>query len=295
MRELIDSFWRAAAYCLHPRVIWLSLLPLLLGGALAGGLAYFFWDDALAAVRERIDSWAMTATLLGWLSSVGLEGLRAAFAPLIVVALSVPLLVIVSLLAVALLMMPRLVTLVAKRRFPLLERRHGAPVWQGALWSLWSTLLALAALLLSLPLWLIPPLALLLPPLIWGWLAYRVMSFDALGEHASPDERRAVMQEERLSLLAIGLVSGYLGAAPALVWALGAIALAFAPFLIVLSMWLYTLVFAFSSLWFAHHCLAALDRRRARPIEAAPAVPALDAVAAPAPSAATTPPWPPAA
>ena len=28
MQGLVDAFWRAAAYCLHPRVIALSLLPL---------------------------------------------------------------------------------------------------------------------------------------------------------------------------------------------------------------------------------------------------------------------------
>jgi hypothetical protein len=28
--QLLDAFWRAAAYCLHPRVILLSLAPLLL-------------------------------------------------------------------------------------------------------------------------------------------------------------------------------------------------------------------------------------------------------------------------
>ena len=34
MSALIDAFWRAAAYCLHPRVIALSLAPLLLAGGL---------------------------------------------------------------------------------------------------------------------------------------------------------------------------------------------------------------------------------------------------------------------
>ena len=29
MSRIADSFWRAAAYCLHPRVIGLSLLPLI--------------------------------------------------------------------------------------------------------------------------------------------------------------------------------------------------------------------------------------------------------------------------
>ena len=28
MSKLLDSFWRAAMYCLHPRVIALSILPL---------------------------------------------------------------------------------------------------------------------------------------------------------------------------------------------------------------------------------------------------------------------------
>ena len=39
--------------------------------------------------------------------------------------------------------------------------------------------------------------------------------------------------------------------------------LVFAPVLIVVSVWLYTLVFAFSALWFAHYALAALAQMRA--------------------------------
>ena len=61
----------------------------------------------------------------------------------------------------------------------------------------------------------------------------------------------------------MGVVCGYLGAAPSLLWAVSALTLVFAPVLIVVSIWLYTLVFAFSSLWFAHYLLAALQRLRA--------------------------------
>jgi hypothetical protein len=99
---------------------------------------------------------------------------------------------------------------------------------------------------------------LVLPPLIWGWLNYRVMSFDVLADHASADERRTLMRRHHLPLLGIGVVSGYLGAAPSLLWAASAMTLVFAPVLIVVSVWLYTLVFAFSALWFAHYGLAAL-------------------------------------
>lgn len=268
MNPLIDSFWRAAAYCLHPRVILLSFLPLLVAGGLAWLLGYFFWEDAIANVRATLEGWQLIKALEGWLGGVGGKGLVVVLGPLIVVALAVPVVVIVSLLMVALMMMPRLVDLVAQRRFPLLERRHGEPAWRGALVSLGATIVALLVLVVSTPLWLIPPLVLLLPPLIWGWLSYRVMSFDALAEHASRQERLALMRGHRLPLLGIGIVTGYLGAAPALVWAVSVVSLVFAPLLIVVSVWLYTLVFAFSALWFIHYALAALEALRASQPEA---------------------------
>lgn len=262
MKQLVDSFWRAAAYCLHPRVIWLSLLPLLLTGVLAAALGYYFWEDALIAVRAQLEAWSLTGSALAWLESVGAGALRTLIGPLIVLALTLPLLVIVSLLVVALLMMPKLVDLVAQRRFATLARQHGEPFWRSVLLSLGATLLAVGALVVSMPLWLIPPLVLLLPPLIWGWLSYRVMSFDALAEHATREERRELMREHRLPLLGIGIVTGYLGAAPSLLWVLGAVTFALAPLLVAASVWLYTLLFAFAAAWFAHYALAALAALR---------------------------------
>lgn len=259
---MVDSFWRAAVYCLHPRVILWSLLPLLVSGVLAALLGVFFWDIALAALRLQLESWSWSAWLMGWLVGVGGEGIGQLVVPLLLAALTLPLLVIVALLVVALLMMPHLVDLVAQRRFPLLERRRGEPLWRSVAGSIGATLAALLALLLSMPLWLIPPLVLILPPLIWGWLTYRVMGVDALAEHASRDERVRVMREHRWPLLGIGIVTGYLGAAPALVWAVSAAWLVLAPLLIAVSMWLYTLVFAFSALWFIHYALAALAELR---------------------------------
>jgi len=207
-------------------------------------------------------------------------------APLIVVALSVPVIVVASLLLVAVFMTPTLVNLVAKRRFATLDRKHGASIALSMLWSLGCTLAALLALAISMPLWLIPPLILLLPPLIWGWLTYRVMAFDALADHASSDERRTILREHRLPLLSIGIITGYLGAAPSLLWAFGAITLVLAPFLAVASIWIYTLVFAFSALWFTHYALAALqslrDSQAPSPPVFAPSEPAFPAALPPA-------------
>lgn len=276
MKELLDAFWRATAYCLHPRVIVLSLAPLILVGGLTWLLGWMYWEAAVDWVRSTLDNWALLASFFKWLDALGATGFRTVLAPLIIVALSVPVVVLVSLLLVALTMTPAIVSLVATRRFPQLERKRGANFLQSAGWSIGCTIGALVVLAASIPLWFIPPLVLVVPPLIWGWLTWRVMAFDVLADHASRDERRTLMREQRWPLLAIGIVAGYLGAAPSLIWALGAMALVFAPLLIVASVWLYTLVFAFASLWFAHYALAALQRLRARAapvlVEAAPIV-----------------------
>ena len=222
MTALLDAFWRAAAYCLHPKVIGMSLLPLLIGVALTLGLGWFYWEGAVAGVRATLENWLLIDAGLKWVESVIGASFRSVLAPLIVVGLAAPVIVVLSVLLVAWLMAPAIVGLVAARRFPLLERKHGAGMFTSVLWSLGCTLVALLALVISLPLWFIPPLVLVVPPLIWGWLNFRVMSFDVLAEHASAAERRDLMRQHRLQLLGIGVVSGYLGAAPSLLWAASA-------------------------------------------------------------------------
>ena len=262
MSKLLDSFWRAAMYCLHPRVIALSILPLIIMAVISLGLGYFFWEPALDLVRSNLETFELVNTLIGWLERLGLSNLRSVLAPVVVLFLAIPGIVVVALLFVAWLMTPSMVALVAERRFPLMERKKGGSVLTSVAWSIGSTLLAIIAMLVSIPLWLIPPLILVLPPLIWGWLTYRVMSYDSLVGHASAEERREIFKTHRVSLLAIGVISGYLGAAPSVLWASGAMFIAMAPVLVPVAIWLYTLVFAFSSLWFAHYTLSALEQLR---------------------------------
>jgi hypothetical protein len=259
MHLLLDSFWRAVAYCLRPRIILLSLLPLVLMISVTAGLGYFFWDAAMDQVRMTLESFSLLNQALEWLESMGAGQLKMVLVPLIVVFGVTPLIVVLSLLVVALLMTPVMVRLVARRRFPDLEQKQGASFLRSLVWSVGSTVAALVALVVSVPLWWVPPLILVLPPLIWGWLTYRVLAFDALAAHASAEERQALFRRHRGWLLGMGVFAGYLGAAPSLVWASGVLfAAAFFVFLLPLAIWIYTLVFAFASLWFTHYCLAAL-------------------------------------
>jgi hypothetical protein len=268
MPTVLDAFWRAAAYCLHPRVILFSLLPVFLSGGLALLLGYLFWASAIETLGTWLEASSAITMVWSWLEAVGLPRLKAVLPHAVLLLLLTPAVVLLSLAAVSFLMAPALVRLVARRRFPALQMLHGAPWWKAVVWTLGSVLLALLAMVLSLPMWIVPPLVLILPPLIWGWLTYRVMAYDALALHASADERRALLAQYRHPLLGMGVVVGLMGAGPSLIWSTGLMTIAMAPLLLPLSMWLYIMVFTFASLWFIHFCLFALQelRRRAAPV-----------------------------
>ena len=285
MKLLIDSFWRSALYCLYPRVIGLSVLPLVLIVALSWLLGYLYWDTAVAFVGGWLDASAWLDTVWRWLEGVGLGNLKTVVAPLLVIFAFTPLVVVASLLAVSFMMTPSLTRMVAERRFAGLQRKHGGRVLLSLWWTFFSLVLALGALVLTLPMWLVPPLALVLPAFIWGWLTYRVMAFDVLAEFASVEERNILMARHRMSFLAMGVVTGLMGAAPSLVWASGALFAAAFVILVPVAIWIYTLVFAFSSLWFAHFGLAALQALRDEPQPVA-----VDAVLPATPTAVSTSP-----
>ena len=271
MGLLLDSFWRAALYCLQPRVMFMSALPLLIAVALGAGLCWVLWDPALVQLQAWLGEWSLLAALMHWLDRLALGSLRTVLAPLLLFTLALPFFFLLSLLAVAWLAAPAAVRLVASRRFPALQRRRGGSFLGSAAMALGSALLAFLALGVTLPLWLVPPLIVVVPPLVWGWLTARVMAYDVLAQHASAEERQLLMRRYRWPFLAMGLAVGYLGVAPGLIWTLGALAVVLAPLFIPLAIWLYTFAFLFAALWFAHFGLAALERLRNEPIDVPPA------------------------
>jgi hypothetical protein len=275
---MLDAFWRSVAYCLHPKVILWSVLPVVLMVGITALLGYLYLDGLLAGVTQLLESMDWLQMLWQWLESMGAGKLKTVLVPLIVILLLTPIVVVACLLVVATLMAPMLVRLVAQRRFLTLAKQGAGSWWQSLGWALFSTLAALGALLVSMPLWLIPPLVLIIPPLVWGWLTYRVMAFDALSDFASRAERQEIFKRHRWPLLAMGVFAGYLGAAPSLVWSFGFMAVALAPILVPVSIWLYTLIFAFSSLWFTHYGLKALEDLRAESLPTALQPTALDVV-----------------
>lgn len=287
MSAVLDAFWRALAYCLHPRVMLLSLLPLLLVSGVLGLLAYFYWEALIDQVRYWLEQSQLLASAWHGLEAMGWGALKSVLSHMLVILVVTPVVVVLCVLLVAVLMAPALARLVARRRFADLQALGQDAWWRSAAWSVGMALMALLACVLTLPLWLLPPVALVLPPLIWGWLTYKVMAFDALAGFATVQERRQLMRQHALPLMVMGLLCGYLGAAPSAIWSLGLLVIVWAPVLLPLSVWLYMLVFAFAALWFGHYCLAALQALRR-----ATAAPVADSVVLDTAVPAPTPPLP---
>jgi Flp pilus assembly protein TadB len=121
--------------------------------------------------------------------------------------------------------------------------------------------------MLTLPVWWIPPLVAVLPPLLWGWLTMRLMSYDVLAHHATSQERDTLLHQHRWPLLAMGIVSGMLGAVPTFFWATSALALVLFPIVSFVALWIYSLIFVFAALWFTHYLLEALKEMRRKELD----------------------------
>ena len=265
MQLVMTSFGRALLSQLHFRMLLLTIWPFLLSLLLWGVVLWLGlqpmidWLQAWFADNNLFQS---AASVLGWF---GLGTLKTVLVPLIAMWLLLPLMVVTALVFVGAIAMPAIVKYVSDRHYPQLARLRGGSLAGSLSMSLGSFLVFAALWLVTLPLNAVPLLAFVLQPALWGWLTYRVMAYDALAEHASVEERRALMRTHRWPLLAIGIAAGAMGAAPTLLWLGGALSVILFPLLAGVSIWLYVLVFVFSGLWFQHYVLAALQRQRPLP------------------------------
>lgn len=186
----------------EPRVLALALVPPLAAIAVWLALAWAFADDWARWVAEGI----ATTSWLTWVSDWGLSSVFIWASAIAAFALLIPVMLVTAVLVTELLAMPVIVPLVGKRHFPRLERRRGGTV-AGSAWNAATSIALFAALwLLSLPLWLTGIGAVVLPALLSALFNQRMFRYDALAEHASAGEYRAVLREAGGRLYALGLV-----------------------------------------------------------------------------------------
>jgi len=269
MNDLLRSFGRALTSVFHPAMLFLTFVPFFVAAAVWGAVLYVFWQPLLDLVRGSLANWPSMAYVYHLFDALGFSWLRATIAPFLVIILTIPLIVISVLLLIVAISMPRVIRHLSTRQYAMLEMRRGGNWYGSLLHSLVTTVVCLIVMVCTLPLWLLPPFFALIPPLLWGWLTYRVMTYDALALHASVEERRALVRNHRLPLLVIGVVSGLLGSLPTAIWAVSAWLLVFFPVLAAVTIWIYAFILVFTALWFGHYCLRALQRIRAQEVQQA--------------------------
>ena len=268
--QVFKSFGMALVGTMHPRMLWLSLRPFLIVSVLWGCLIWLTWTPALETLSIFLTTSVFTSWIQEGLVWAGFENARAWIAPLFFVMLIIPLITISLLVFIAFSTVPSIVKIASRQsQFQDLEYKKGGGFFGSLIYSLWSALICLALVMLTLPVWWVPPLVAVLPPLLWGWLTMRLMSYDVLAKHASAEERDLLLQKYRWPLLCMGIASGMLGAVPTFFWATSALALVLFPIVSFIALWIYSLIFVFAALWFSYFLLDALKQLREEELDQA--------------------------
>lgn len=235
---IATSFSRALRSLSQPGILWHLIWPSLASVALWGALAWFYGGALATWLAGALGNFSWLA---GWFGAQQAASAASLTAGVLLFLALIPLIYVTAAMIVAVFALPLVLELVGERDYADLQKRRGG----SQAGSLANALVALAwyltGMIVSLPLWLIPGLALALPLLLSAWLNQRAYRYDALMQHADPDEYRKLVAAHRGKLMLVGLGAGALNYVPLLNL--------FAP--------------AFAGLAFVHYCLEGLRRMRA--------------------------------
>lgn len=263
VQQVVRAFGLALVGTMHPRMLWLSLRPFFIISVFWGCLIWLTWTPSLAMLSSFLTNSIFTNWIQDGLIWAGFDNARAWIAPFFFVMMIIPLIAISLLVLIAFTTVPAIVNSLCKQSlYSDLQSKRGGSLIGSLFYTFWSAFICLVLVMLTLPVWWIPPLFAILPPLFWGWLTMRLMSYDVLAGHASSEERDILIQQNRWSLLVMGIACGMLGAVPTFFWATSALALVLFPIVSFVALWIYSLIFVFAGLWFSHFLLEALQNLR---------------------------------
>jgi CysZ protein len=191
------------AHLFHPKMLWLMAWPMV--------VALLTWGVVALAVWTRTALWLADLIVrytAGAAATVNLDvgNIALILANILLILLFVPLVYLTALFLLGIFGMNAMVDYVAERSFPALERRRGGGTTGSAFNALVAFLGMLGLFLVSLPLWVFPPLWPVIPVLVLAWVNQRLLRYDALAEHADREEMRALFRERRGTLYALGAV-----------------------------------------------------------------------------------------
>ena len=206
MNAVFASFTAAIHDLRAPRMLAIVLIPPFAALLVWGALTWWLADDWARWVAD----WIATSPWLAWIGKSGLSSVFIWGSGILAFALLLPVMLITAVLMAEVIAMPIVVPWVSERRFPALERRRGGTL-AGSVVNAVTTVVVFATLwLVTLPLWFTGIGALVLPPVLSAYLNHRLFRYDALAEHASAVEYRAVLARARGRMFLLGLLLAFL-------------------------------------------------------------------------------------
>lgn len=206
MDMVIKALIAAARSLVHPIILIILLVPMLIGLAIWIGVGWAYWDPWTSAVQRAV----VDHTTFTWSPGWDVAKLASWISAVVVLAILAPFVILTAVLIATLFAMPVLVRHVRRSDYPNLELLHGGTV----LGSIWNALAAIFLFVLlwivTLPLWLLGPLAVLLPLLLSAYLNQRLFRYDALSDHADAAEMKRIFEIARGRLFLLGLLTGAL-------------------------------------------------------------------------------------
>lgn len=235
-----QAFKRALVSQAHPKMLGALFMPVLIAIVGAIVLVQLFWAPLGRWLNEYLSHFGFVEQIDQWLIAIGFISVKMYMIPVLVAGILLPMAGVLGVVIAAIFVMPIVLRHIEKRQYPELGRM-GKNVASLGVWNAIKVSVVFAiGWVVTMPLWLFPPMALFLPLFWWSFLFSRIMRVDALIEHASPSERKILWKRHNVSYWLMGFAMALLNTLP--------------------PMWLVLPVF--SALVYAHFSLQALQYYR---------------------------------
>ena len=211
MANILDALAKAFRDLFQFRILWIVVWPMLAAILLWLVLGVTFWSTFSGWITGGL----ATFGIQHWLDGVEPRWVANAIQAILHMILFVPMVLITSLLITAFFAMPALIRLVAERDYPQLKRESGGSIAGNLLNAVLATCIFIAIWVLTLPLWFFG-VGMVMPFIAATYLNQRLFRYDAVAEHASSKEMKAMFSTYQSSWWGLGLLTGLLQFVPLL-------------------------------------------------------------------------------
>ena len=212
MVAILQAYGRALRSIARPGMARHFLWPGLASALLWVGIGLLMWGRLTGWLVGLCQRWPFLTARLS--SGSAAELALATSVHVVLYLLSVPLMVMTSVLLLEFVAMPIILDRVGDTEYPYVEKRRGGSQWQSLRNTMLSCLIAALIVGVTLPLWLIPGVGMLVSITLSSWLNYRSFRYDVLMKHADARELESLPNAHRGALFFLALAAGTLTLIP---------------------------------------------------------------------------------